>query len=287
MSGIVSKENRRKILADRLGFSVLLAVLCLITFLFLVPFFWLISRSFMRPDEMFSVPTRWFPERLNFENYARMFGFFPFMRYLGNTMIIVVCNIIGSTVSSAIVAYGFSKLRWKGRDRVFVVVLITMILPFQVVMVPLFMLFNSFGWIGTFMPLTVTPFFGHAFSIFLIRQFFLSLPRELNDAAHMDGSGEFRTFAAIAVPLSTPVLATVAIFAFQRSWNDFIGPLIFLLDGKLYTLAIGAMLIRSPLQPNWEILMPLGVVMVLPVLVIFFVTQKYFVQGIALSGIKE
>ena len=282
----VSAENRAKIFRSKLGFTALFLFLCLLTFLFIVPLCWLLISSFMKPVEMFAVPIRWLPEKLNYENYIRMFNFFPFMRYLGNTLLIVVCNIVGSTVSSAFIAYGFSRLRWKGRDQVFVIVLITMILPFQVIMVPLFLLFHSFGWIGTFLPLTVTPFFGHAFSIFLIRQFFLSLPQELNDAARIDGSGEFRTFFKIAIPLSTPVLVTVAIFAFQRSWNDFIGPLIFLLNDRLYTLAIAAMLIRAPIQPNWEILMPLGVVMILPVLIIFFITQKYFVQGIALSGIK-
>jgi multiple sugar transport system permease protein len=161
-----------------------------------------------------------------------------------------------------------------------------MILPFQVVMVPLFMMFQKIGWIGTFLPLTLTCFFGNPFYIFLMRQFFLSLPEELNEAARIDGSGEFRTFFQIAIPLSTPVLATVGIFAFLRSWNDFIGPLIFLANDKLYTLAIGAQLIRSRLQPNWEILMPLGVVMVLPVLLLFFLMQKYFIEGISMSGIK-
>jgi multiple sugar transport system permease protein len=161
-----------------------------------------------------------------------------------------------------------------------------MVLPFQVIMVPLFMLLQRLGWIGTFLPLTLTCFFGNPFYIFLIRQFFISLPEDLNDAARIDGSGEFRTFFQIAIPLSAPVLTTVVVFAFLRSWNDFIGPLIFLSNSKLYTLAIGAQLLRSRLQPNWEYLMPLGVIMVLPVLLLFFLMQTYFIQGIAMSGIK-
>jgi multiple sugar transport system permease protein len=286
MATAVSVLNRKKIFLDRVGFSLLLLVLVLITLAFLVPLFWLLTCSFKAPSELFSVPVQWLPAKFHFENYPRMFNYFPFMRYLRNTLIIVFFNIVGSTASSAIVAYGFSRLRWKGREQVFVLVLITMILPFQVIMVPLFLMFQKLHWIGTFLPLTATCFFGNPFFIFLMRQFFLSLPQELNDAARIDGAGEFRTFFQIAIPLSTPVLATVAIFSFLRTWNDFIGPLFFLANDKLYTLAIGAQLIRSRLQPNWEILMPLGVVMVLPVLIIFFLMQKYFIQGIAMSGIK-
>ncbi|MDR1047837.1 MAG: carbohydrate ABC transporter permease [Treponema sp.] len=266
--------------------AVLYALLIIISACFIVPFFWLLSCSFKQPSELFEVPVRWMPRTIQFENYTRMFTYFPFLRYLKNTLIIVFFNIVGSILSGSVIAYGFACLNWKGRDKVFVIVLITMILPFQVVMVPLFILFQKIGWIGTFLPLTVTCFFGNPFYIFLMRQFFLSLPRELNQAARIDGANEFRIFAQIAIPLSQPVLATVAIFAFLRSWNDFIGPLIFLASDRLYTLSIGAQMIRSNLQPNWELLMPLGVVMVLPVLIIFFLMQKYFIQGIAMSGIK-
>ena len=283
---VLSRRNRRNILFHRIGFGVLFLALLLITLVFLAPLFWLLSSSLKENTELFSIPVKWLPSKPHFENFTRMFTYFPFALYLKNTLIIVFFNIAGSTISSAVVAYGFSRLNWKGRDKVFIIVLITMILPFQVIMVPLFMLFQKIGWIGTFLPLTLTCFFGNPFYIFLIRQFFLSLPLELNDAARIDGANEFRIFAQIAIPLSAPVLATVAIFAFLKTWNDFIGPLIFLANQKLYTLSIGAQMIRSRLQPNWEILMPLGVVMVLPVLVVFFLMQKYFIQGIAMSGIK-
>ncbi|MDR0497814.1 MAG: carbohydrate ABC transporter permease [Treponema sp.] len=274
------------IIREKIGVMSLFMVLSVFTFLFLVPLFWLLSCSFKQPVELFTVPIKWLPEKFSFDNYVRMFNYFPFMLYLRNTLIIVFFNIVGSTISSSFIAYGFSRLRWKGRDKVFVIVLITMILPFQVVMVPLFLLFQRIGWIGTFLPLTLTCFFGNPFYIFLIRQFFISLPEELNDAARIDGSGEFRTFFQIAIPLSAPVLTTVVVFSFLRSWNDFIGPLIFLSNSKLYTLSIGAQLIRTRLQPNWEYLMPLGVIMVLPVLLLFFLMQKYFIQGISMSGIK-
>jgi multiple sugar transport system permease protein len=283
---LVTRENKKKILLGRVETGGLYLVLGIMTIIFIVPLFWLLVCSFKQPSELFEIPMRWLPRKLQFTNYARMFAYIPFMRYLKNTLIIVFFNIVGSVSSSAVVAYGFSCLRWKGRDKVFFIVLITMILPFQVTMVPLFMLFQRMGWIGTFLPLTLTCFFGNPFYIFLMRQFFLGLPRELNEAGIIDGASEFRVFAQIAIPLSTPVLATVGIFSFLRSWNDFIGPLIFLSSDKLYTLSIGAQMIRSNLQPNWDLLMPLGVVMVLPVLIIFFLLQKYFIQGIAMSGIK-
>jgi len=281
-----SKKYILAIIREKLGVGSMLVVLCFLTFLFLVPLFWLLTCSFKQPIELFTVPIKWLPEKINMGNYTRMFSYFPFMLYLRNTLIIVFFNIVGSTISSSLIAYGFSRLHWKGRDKVFIIVLITMILPFQVVMVPLFLFFQRIGWIGTFLPLTVTCFFGNPFYIFLIRQFFISLPDELSDAARIDGSGEFRTFFRIAIPLSAPVLTTVVVFSFLRSWNDFIGPLLFLSNQKLYTLSIGAQLIRTRLQPNWEILMPLGVIMVLPVLLLFFLMQKYFIQGVSMSGIK-
>ena len=271
---------------ERIELFFLYAILIIISACFVLPFLWLVSCSFKYPYELFTQPVQWLPSELQFNNYINMFAYIPFMRYLGNTLIIVFFNIVGSVLSNSFIAYGFSRLNWKGRDQVFVIVLVTMILPFQVTMVPLFLLFQRIGWIGTFLPLTATAFFGNPFFIFLLRQFFLRLPHELSEAARIDGAHELRIFWQIILPLARPAIATVAIFAFMRTWNDFIGPLIFLSNDKLYTLSIGAMMIRSIIQPNWELLMALGVVMVTPVLIIFFLLQKYFIQGIAMSGIK-
>lgn len=282
----MEKKRLHGRLAERIELVILYAFLILLSACFLLPFLWLLSCSLKYPNELFTVPVQWLPSKIQFGNYIKMFNYFPFMRYFKNTLIIVFFNIVGSVLSNSFIAYGFSRLNWKGRDQVFVIVLITMILPFQVTMVPLFLLFQKIGWIGTFLPLTATCFFGNPFYIFLLRQFFLGLPRELSEAARIDGAHEFRIFSQICIPLARPALATVAIFAFLRTWNDFIGPLIFLSSDKLYTLSIGAQMIRSRIQPNWELLMALGVVMVLPVLIIFFLLQKYFIQGIAMSGIK-
>lgn len=256
------------------------------TICFLIPFFWLVSESLKSPSELFAVPMLWWPKVPQWENFALMFTSFPFLLLLKNTLIIVVFVILGSIISNSLVAYGFARLRWKYRDQVFLIVLITMVLPFQVTMIPLFLLFKEFGWVNTFLPLIVPHFFGNAFFIFLLRQFLLGIPFELSDAAKIDGANEFQIFLRIIMPLAKPVLATVAIFAFLNTWNDFIGPLIYLSDHSKYTLALGAQQIMDDLDPKWNILMALGASMTLPVIVLFFILQKYFIQGIAMSGIK-
>jgi multiple sugar transport system permease protein/sn-glycerol 3-phosphate transport system permease protein len=242
--------------------------------------------SLKTSTDLFSVPVVWFPKQPQWANYIRAILAFPFFLYLRNTLLIVVCNITGSVVSCTLAGYGFSRIKWKGRNGVFIIVLMTMMLPFQVTMIPLFMVFQKLGWIGTFAPLTVTPFLGNAFFIFLMRQFFLTIPEALSEAAIIDGAGELRIFAQICLPLVRPAVTTVAIFAFLNSWNDFMGPLLFLTKDKLYTLSIGVQQIMSINDPRWNLLMAMGVLMTLPVLIIFFLLQNYFIQGISFEGIK-
>lgn len=262
------------------------AVLILFAMLFLVPFFFLLMGSFKEQSELFRVPFKWLPDRFSLKNYRELFTSIPFFTYFRNTMIIVVCNIIGSLLSCSVVAYGFARLNWPGRDKVFMIVMVTMILPYQVTLVPLFLLFTKLKWVGTFLPLTITCFFGNPFFIFLLRQFFVGIPKEMTEAAKIDGAGEFRIYWQLILPMAKPALTTVAIFAFTRSWNDFLGPLVFLGNDKLYTLSLAASMLKSKLDPNWSMLLTLGVVMVCPVLVLFFILQKYFIQGITMSGIK-
>ncbi len=273
-------------LKSTVGLATLYIILLFMAAAFIVPFFWLLSSSFKEPSELFQIPVRWLPQSLQLANYEKIFKLIPFFLYLRNTMIIVVATMVGALISSSLVGYGFSRLRWKLRDKLFILVLITMILPYQVTMIPLFLLFKQFKWVGGYLPLIVPAFFGNPFFIFLMRQFFSQIPDDLSQAARIDGAGEFRIFWQICLPLSKPALATVAIYSFLRAWNDFIGPLIYLTNNETYTLSIGIQLIRSRIDPKWEVLMSSGVLMVLPVLVIFFLLQKYFIQGIALSGIK-
>lgn len=264
----------------------LYAFLIVLAILFILPIFYLFMGSFKAESELFRVPFKWLPDKFQFGNFINMFSSIPFFKYLKNTMIIVVCNIVGSLLSCSLVAYGFARLRWPGRDKVFILVLITMILPYQVTLVPLFLMFTKMKWIGTFLPLTVTCFFGNPFFIFLLRQFFTGIPQDISEAARIDGAGEFTIFSKLVIPMAKPALTTVAIFAFIRSWNDFLGPPVFLGKDELYTLSLAASMLKSNLDPNWSLLLALGAVMILPVLILFFVMQKYFIQGIAMSGIK-
>lgn len=272
--------------AKTVELTIMYFILFLLVLVYGVPFFWLISSSLKSSTELYTLPVVWWPAVPQIQNYVDAVTAFPFMRYLRNTLIIVSCNMVGSVFSNTLVAYGFSRIRWKGRNALFIIVLMTMMLPFQVTMIPLFMVFRQLGWIGTFAPLAVTPFFGNAFFIFLLRQFMISIPFELSEAARIDGANEFVIFSRVCVPLVKPAITTVAIFAFLNSWNDFIGPLVFLSNDKLYTLSIGIQQIMSINDPRWNLLMAIGTLMTVPVLIIFFLLQKYFIQGISFSGIK-
>lgn len=281
-----TRASARKRKFPSLEAVTLYVILTVLAILFVLPVFYLFMGAFKAESELFRVPFKWLPDKFILDNFSNMFQSIPFMRYLKNTMIIVVFNIVGSLLSCSLVAYGFSRLRWPGRDKVFILVLITMILPYQVTLVPLFLMFTKIKWIGTFLPLIVPCFFGNPFFIFLLRQFFTGIPQDISEAARIDGASEFTIFSRLILPMAKPALTTVALFAFIRSWNDFLGPLVFLGRDELYTLSLAASMLKSNLDPNWSVLLALGTVMILPVLLIFFVMQKYFIQGIAMSGIK-
>ncbi|MDQ0229005.1 carbohydrate ABC transporter permease [Metabacillus malikii] len=261
-------------------------ILLLFSLVFIVPFLWLISGSLKSSTELFADPPIWIPEVLNWSNYKEAFSSFPFLLYLKNTLIVVVFSCVGAVLSNAFIAYGFSRIEWKYRDAVFIVVLATLMLPFQVIMIPLFLLFKDIGWIGTYLPLIVPHFFGNAFFIFLLRQFFKGIPKELSEAAKMDGANEFIVFWKVILPLSKPILATVVIFQFIEAWRDFLGPLIFLSDNSHYTLSLGVQQIMSQNDPRWGLLMAIGVAMTLPIIIIFFFLQRYFIEGITFTGSK-
>lgn len=283
---MIKNSRNKKIKLPSLESVILYAILIALGILFFLPILYLFMGSFKEQSELFRQPFKWLPDKFQFGNYIEMFQSIPFLLYLKNTMIIVVCNIVGSLLSCSLVAYGFSRLRWPGRDKVFIIVLVTMIIPYQVTLVPQFLMFTKINWVGTFLPLTVTCFFGNPFYIFLLRQFFTGIPLDISEAAKIDGAGEFTIFSRLILPMAKPALTTVAIFSFIRAWNDFMGPLVFLGKDSLYTLSLAASMLKSNLDPNWSLLLALGAVMVLPVLVLFFVMQKYFIQGIAMSGIK-
>jgi multiple sugar transport system permease protein len=283
---VVPAKHRSKKLMEHLELAAVYIILCLAALAFILPFLWLLSGSLKSSTELFANPPIWIPRKPQWSNFTTAFNEFPFLLYLRNTLTIAGFGIVGAVISNTLIAYGFSRVEWKGRDGVFVLVLATMMLPFQVTMIPLFIMFQKLGWIGTFLPLIVPAFFGNPFFIFLLRQFLQGIPKELSQSAKVDGAGEFRIYWQIILPLSLPVVTTVMIFSFIGSWGDFIGPLVFLSDNKLYTLSLGIQQIMSVNDPRWPLLMAVGISMTLPVLIIFFVLQKYFIQGIAFSGIK-
>ncbi len=224
MKSTQASAKRKKL--PNLEAVILYVILTVLAILFVLPVFYLFMGAFKAESELFRVPFKWLPDKFILDNFSNMFQSIPFMRYLKNTMIIVVFNIVGSLLSCSLVAYGFSRLRWPGRDKVFILVLITMILPYQVTLVPLFLMFTKIKWIGTFLPLIVPCFFGNPFFIFLLRQFFTGIPQDISEAARIDGASEFTIFSRLILPMAKPALTTVALFAFIRSWNDFLGPLV-------------------------------------------------------------
>jgi len=253
---------------------------------FFLPFLWLLSTSVKPDSQIMVVPPRWIPHPFQWSNYARGLTFVNFPLFLRNTLIICTANVIGVLVSCPLVAYGLSMIRWRGRDFLFVVILSTMMLPYQVVMVPLFTIFTFLRWTGTFLPLIVPAFLGNAFFIFLLRQFLMTIPRDLIDAAKIDGCSEFQIYRRIVLPLAKPVLATVALFTFMWSWNDFLGPLIYLFDESMYTISLGLAMFSSQYGSYWGMLMAVSTVVTVPIIILFFFTQRTFIQGITLTGIK-
>jgi ABC-type glycerol-3-phosphate transport system permease component len=259
--------------------------------LFSLPFLWTIGTSLKAQDELYTFPPTFLPSTPRWANYASVFEMAPFGRFLINTIIITGAAVVGQTASAAVVAYGFSRFRFPGRDVLFLIVLATMMLPWHVTIVPSFLLFRTLGWINTFLPLIVPSFFGGGpFYIFLLRQFFLSIPRDLDEAAKIDGASSFQIFWSILLPLSKVALATVAIFSFIEHWNEFIGPLIYLNSTDLFPVSIGLRYFLASSftgdEPRDAILMAASLIVALPPLILFFVAQKYFVEGIATTGIK-
>ncbi len=254
----------------------------------ILPFLWIISTSLKGNEQIFAIPPQFIPETIHWDNYLHVFDRMPFLIYFLNSSFISVVTILGVVFSSSIVAYAFACLRWPGREKVFILVLATMMLPAQVTMIPIFVLFKNLGWLNTFKPLTVPAFFGGgAFNIFLLRQFFLSIPQSLFDSARIDGCSEFKIYWKIVLPLAKPALATVAILTFLFSWNDFLGPLIYLSEEVKGTLALGLAIFTGQHQSEWGLLMAASVMMMAPIIFLFFFFQKYFIQAFMHAGLKE
>jgi multiple sugar transport system permease protein/sn-glycerol 3-phosphate transport system permease protein len=254
----------------------------------MIPFFWMISTSLKKQWDVYQFPPVWIPDPPQWQNYSQALSVYPFHLYVLNTLRIVVFTCLGTVLSCSLAAYGFSRLRAPGRDLFFVILLGTMMLPYTVTMIPVFMVFNSLKWVDTFKPLIVPAFFGNIFYIFLLRQFFLTIPRELEDAARIDGCNTLMIYWWVILPLSLPALATVTIFQFMDSWNDFLGPLIYLSDESHRTvaLALAYFMGSARIGPQMHLMMAVAFVALIPPLLLFFFAQRLFIQGIVFTGVK-
>lgn len=274
----------RSWVASGLNHLLLIAV----AMLFLLPFLWLVITSLKPLDQVFTDPIRWFPDPVRWQNYpeALTSPAFPFRQLLQNTLFYAVLSTIGITFSSAVVAYGFARLDFWGRNVLFGITLATMMIPTIVTLIPRYILFRYYGWVGTYAPLIVPHFLGNAFNIFLLRQFMRTIPWDLTDAGRVDGANEFTILLRIILPLVKPALLVVAVFHFLYAWNDFLEPLIYLDESSEYPLVLGLYAFQTRFGIQWHLLMAASLTVTFPLILLFFVAQRYFIEGITLSGLK-
>lgn len=261
-------------------------VLIVIVGIFMVPFIVMITTAFKTPDDIFTVPPRLWPEEWVLDNFVEATRAMPLLRYFGNSLFLVVLNVVGTLLSCPLVGYALAKLQWRGRGVVLATVLGTMMLPPQVTFIPLYLLWNDLGLVGSYWPLIIPHFLGTPFYIFLMRQFFMGIPDSLREAAIIDGASELRAYFQIMLPQAGPALATIAVFQFVATWTDFLLPLIYLNDNEMYTLSIGLYGFFSEHGVAWGPLMAACLTFSLPAVLLFIVAQRYFVQGVATSGLK-
>ena len=254
----------------------------------LIPFAWMVSTSLKPANQIKQFPPIWIPKPILWSNWVNALVIFPipFSRFVLNSFYYATFSTLGTLASSALIAFAFARLRFRGSRVLFLIVLSTMMLPGQVTMIPLFLLFSKLRWVNTYNPLIVPSFFGSAYFIFLIRQFFATVPLELDDAARIDGCGVMQLFFRIMLPLAKPALGITAIFSFSGAWNDFMGPLIYLSQMKQFPLAMALMFLRGTYRVLWSELMVVSFITMLPPMILFFIAQKFYIQGIVVSGVK-
>lgn len=250
----------------------------------LVPFSWTITTALKTTQQTLKIPIVWIPDPVVWKNFADAWNAKPFATFYANSLIISILNIIGQILSCSLVAYGFARIRFPGRNVLFLVVLSTLMIPFHILIIPRFVLFKTLGWLDSLLPLIIPSFFGGAFNIFLLRQYFMSIPLELDDAARIDGCGHWGIFWRIILPLSKPALGAVMVFEFLDSWDDFLGPLIYISKEANYTVALGLAAFRNDYFVEWNLFMAAAAVAMAVPLVIFFIAQKYFIEGVQLTG---
>ncbi|MHB1781528.1 MAG: carbohydrate ABC transporter permease [Acidimicrobiales bacterium] len=260
-------------------------VLAVVSVIFGFPLLWMVLTSLKSNPQALASPVVWWPRPFLWDNYPQTLSAVPFYRFFLNTLMYAGVTIVGVCISSSLVAYGFSRLRWRGRDALFYVMLSTLLIPFFATLIPLFVMYKRFHWTGTYLPLMVPTFFGSSvFSTFLLRQFFMTIPEAMSDAARVDGANEFYIYSRIILPLAKPAMATVILFQFIYCWNDYIGPLIYINNTIWYPLSLGLGLILGTYSTNWPWVMAAATAATAPIVILFFFTQRTFIAGISVTG---
>ncbi len=267
---------------------IVYALLIFLSFLFLFPLFWMITTALKPEAQIFQWPPTWLPSPVMWSNFKDAFSnpSLPFNIFIGNTLIIEAGTLSGRLISCTLVAYGFARLNAPGKNVLFTILLATLMLPRAAILIPEYILFNKLGWVDTFLPLIVPAWFGEAYAIFLMRQFFMTIPRELEEAALIDGASTLKIIWSVIVPLSTPVLAVIAILTFKDTWNDFLNPLLYLNRSSNYTVAVGLAYFNGQNNVQMNLLMAASVTLMLPIVILFIFAQRAFVEGISLTGLK-
>jgi multiple sugar transport system permease protein len=280
--------RHRKLVRLMLSSLISHTILIIFAAMFIIPFVWLVITSLKPLDQVFTDPLIWIPKPIVWYNYVEALTTpaFPFFMLLRNTLFYVIMTTIGTVISSTIVAYGFARLQFAGRDTLFAITLSTMMLPGIVTLIPTYVLFKTLSWVGSYLPLIVPTFFGAAFNIFLLRQFMMTVPWDLTDAAVVDGAGDFTILWRIMVPLIKPALLVIAVFNIMYIWNDFFGPLIYLSDQSQYPLVMGLYAFKTRFAIKYNLMMAATLATCFPLIALFFVAQRYFIEGITLTGLK-
>jgi multiple sugar transport system permease protein len=262
------------------------ALLIVVAFILVLPLYWMLSTALKTPSQTFAIPPELTPNPIEWQNFPAVFEEVPFGRFILNSIFVVVFNVIGQLFAVSLVAYGFARLRFPGRSIFFLLMLSTLMIPYHVTLVPRFIMFSKLGWINTFLPLIVPSFTGSAFLIFLVRQYMMSIPFELDEAAYIDGASRFQVFWKIILPLSRPALVLVVVFTFVDTWNDFLQPLLYLNNPEMFTVSLGLSFFQGARSTNWNLLMAGSLLTTLPPLLLFFVAQRQLIGGISIEGLK-
>lgn len=276
-----------RVWSQRLNYTfVFLALVALAILMIIIPIGWMVITALKEPQQIFAWPPVYWPDPIRWQNFTDVLTQIPFVRYAGNSFLIAFMNIIGRLLSCTLVAYSFARLRFPGRNLLFMLLLSTLMIPGQVTLLPQFVLFNWLGWVGSYLPLIVPSFFGNAFFIFLMRQYILTIPRDLDEAARIDGASTWGVFRRIILPLCVPPMMVIAVLTFLWTWNEFLDPLIYISDYDAYTIQLGLNMLKGRYNIQWNLIMAGSLIGVLPPLLLYFVAQKHLIGGIASVGIK-